>query len=236
MNIFPAIDVVGGKAVRLRRGDYNDMTVYGNNPAEIAKEFKKKSATCIHIVDLEGAKTGDLTNFQAISDVLSVGLFSEVGGGIRSFDAIEKYLSAGASRVILGTAAIQNQQFLSECISKYGKKIAVGADVKDGKIAVKGWLESADIGLMDFGKKMQDLGVETLICTDISRDGEMRGSNLALYRELTAKLHLKIVASGGVTNVEEIKQLKDCGCDGAIIGKAYYEGLISLEAAIQAGL
>lgn len=236
MNIFPAIDVVGGKVVRLRQGDYSDMTVYGNDPAEVASEFKSKGATCIHIVDLEGAKTGNTPNFSAISKVFSAGLFSEVGGGIRSFDAIEKYLLAGASRVILGTAAIQNQQFLKECIVKYGDRIAVGADVKNGKIAISGWLESADIGLMEFGKNMQNIGVKTLICTDISRDGEMRGSNLNLYRNLTSQLDIEIVASGGVTRLEEIKQLKNCGCAGAIIGKAYYEGLISIEAAIQAAL
>lgn len=236
MNIFPAIDIVGDRAVRLRQGDYSKVTVYGNEPEKIADDFISKGAKCIHIVDLEGAKTGDMTNFAAISRVLSKGLFSEVGGGIRSPEAVERYLEAGASRVILGTAAIQNQQFLKDCIGKYGEKIAVGADVKDGKIAVKGWLESTDIGLMEFGKNMQDIGVRTLICTDISRDGEMRGSNIALYRRLTAELRLEIVASGGVSSLDEIRELKACGCSGAILGKAYYEGLVSLESAIQAAL
>lgn len=222
--------------MRLRRGDYNEMTVYSEHPEEVASDFKNQGARCIHIVDLEGAKTGETPNFDTIKKILSVGLFSEVGGGIRSLETVEKYLKAGASRVILGTAAIENPEFLKDCVKRFGSGIAVGADVKDQKIAVRGWLQSSDLGLWEFGKNMQEIGVKTLICTDISRDGEMRGSNLEMYKRLTEKLSIGIVASGGVTNISEIATLKDCGCEGAIVGKAYYEGLISLKDAIQAAL
>ena len=234
MNIFPAIDLYGGMAVRLRKGDYDRMTVYSDDPASVAEDFRKKGAECIHLVDLEGAKSGETPNFETVCDILKVGLFSEIGGGIRSLATAEKYLSAGASRVILGTAAVNDLDFLTEAVRLFGERIAVGADVKDGFIAVKGWLESSELSLWDFSRRMQDLGVKTLICTDISRDGEMRGANLELYRRLTSELDMEIIASGGVTGLDEIKKLRDCGAAGAIIGKAYYEGLISLEDAISA--
>lgn len=235
MKIFPAIDLFGGKAVRLRKGNYAEMTVYSDNPAEIARDFKACGADCIHIVDLEGAKNGDTPNFETIKSILSVdGLFSEIGGGIRSLEAVEKYLSAGASQVILGTAAVENEAFLREAVRLYGEKIAVGADVKDGFIAVRGWLESSSLPLYEFAKKMEDIGVGAIICTDISRDGEMKGSNLELYRLLTAELKIGIVASGGVSSIDEITTLRDCGCEGAIVGKAYYEKLFSLSDAISA--
>ncbi len=222
--------------MRLTQGDYNKMKVYRDSPAEVAEEFKQKGAECVHIVDLEGAKTGLTPNFEAIRDILSVGLFSEVGGGIRTFETVKKYLAAGASRVILGTAAISDPEFLKRCVGEYGEKIAVGADVKNGKIAVKGWLESSETGLLDFAENMQKIGVSTLICTDISRDGEMRGANLEMYKELTSRFKIGIVASGGVTGIDEIIKLKACGAEGAIIGKAYYEGLISLEDALSAAV
>ena len=234
MRIFPAIDIVGGKAVRLRKGDYAQMTVYNDDPAAVAREFKQKGAECIHLVDLEGAKNGDTPNFATVCEILKAGLFSEIGGGIRSIETAEKYLSAGASRIILGTAAVNDINFLTDAVRLFGERIAVGADVKDGFIAVKGWLESSNLSLWDFSRRMQDLGVKTLICTDISRDGEMRGTNLELYGRLTNELDMEIIASGGVTTLDEIKKLKECGAAGAIIGKAYYEGLISLEDAIAA--
>lgn len=232
MKIFPAIDLYGGKAVRLRKGDYDRMTVYSDDPASVAEDFKRRGAECIHLVDLEGAKTGETPNFETVCEILKVDLFSEIGGGIRSLATAEKYLSAGASRVILGTAAVNDLDFLREAVRLFGERIAVGADVKDGFIAVKGWLESSNLSLWDFTRQMQDLGVKTLICTDISRDGEMRGANLELYKRLTSELDMEIIASGGVTGLDEIKKLRDCGAAGAIIGKAYYEGLISLEDAI----
>lgn len=233
MKIFPAIDLFGGKVVRLRKGDYRQMTVYSDSPASVAQDFKAHGAKCVHIVDLEGAKDGGTPNFQSVNDIISVGgLFCEIGGGIRSLETVEKYLEIGASRVILGTAAVENESFLCKAMSLYKDKIAVGADIKDGFVAVRGWLENSAITLSEFAKRMQDFGVKTLICTDISRDGEMRGANLELYRRLTDEFNMEIIASGGVTTVDEIRILKSHGVSGAIIGKAYYEGKISLEAAI----
>lgn len=233
MRIFPAIDVFDGKAVRLRKGDYRQMTVYSDDPAKIAEDFLAAGAECIHIVDLEGAKSGDTPNFAAIKRLLSVkGLFSEIGGGIRSIEVIERYLSAGASRVIIGTAAVTDEAFLREAVEKFGERIAVGADVRDGFIAVNGWLENSALSLWDFTKKMQQIGVKAIICTDISRDGELKGANLELYRRLANDLDMEIIASGGVTGLDEIEILRDSGVSGAIIGKAYYEGKIDLARAI----
>lgn len=235
MKIFPAIDLFGGKVVRLRKGDYRQMTVYSDFPASVAQDFKARGAKCVHIVDLEGAKDGGTPNFQSVRDIISVGgLFCEIGGGIRSLEIVEKYLKIGASRVILGTAAVENEPFLRKAMSLYKDKIAVGADIKDGLVAVRGWVENSAITLSEFAKRMQDFGVKTLICTDISRDGEMRGANLEMYKRLTDVFNMEIIASGGVTTVEEISILKSHGVSGAIIGKAYYEGKISLEAAIAA--
>ena len=235
MNIFPAIDLFGGKAVRLRKGDYDKMTVYSDDPASVANDFKRNGANCIHLVDLEGAKSGDTPNFDTVKKIVSVGgLFSEIGGGIRSLETAERYLNAGVSRVILGTAAVENENFLRQAVKLYGERIAVGADIKDGYVAIKGWLESSSLSLLDFSRKMQDIGVKTLICTDISRDGEMRGANLELYRKLTDEFNMEIIASGGVTTIDEIKTLRSYGVSGAIVGKAYYEGLINLGQAIAA--
>lgn len=235
MKIFPAIDLVGGKAVRLRKGNYSEMTVYSDDPVSVAEDFKASGASCIHLVDLEGAKSGGTPNFETVKRILSLGgFFSEVGGGIRSLETVEKYLGIGASRVILGTAAVENEAFLREAVKLFGEKIAVGADIKDGFVAIKGWLESSALPLLDFAKRLQDIGVKTVICTDISRDGEMKGANLQLYRELAEEFKMEIVASGGVTGIDEIKTLRGCGVSGAIIGKAYYEGLISLSEAIAA--
>lgn len=235
MKIFPAIDLYGGKAVRLRKGDYNEMTVYSDRPELVAEDFLASGAECIHLVDLEGAKSGDTPNFETVKRIVSKKrLFSEIGGGIRHLKTVEKYLEAGASRVILGTAAVEDEAFLNDAVRLFGDKIAVGADVKDGFIAVKGWLEKSSIPLFDFSRHMQELGVKTLICTDISRDGEMRGANLELYKRLTDELDMQIIASGGVTKLEEILVLKKSGVSGAIVGKAYYEGLIDLREAIDA--
>ncbi len=234
MKIFPAIDLFDGKAVRLRKGDYNEMTVYSENPVEIAIDFKNKGTKFIHIVDLEGAKDGYTKNLDSLSKILSVpGLFCEVGGGIRNLQTIEKILSMGASRVILGTAAVENVNFLKEAINQFDNHIAVGADIKKGFIAIKGWLSESNISLNEFAKKMQDLGVKTMICTDISRDGELKGANIELYKMLKNDFSMEIIASGGVTTLNEIKTLKEAGVDGAIIGKAYYENKISLEDAIK---
>ncbi|MCI6927829.1 MAG: 1-(5-phosphoribosyl)-5-[(5-phosphoribosylamino)methylideneamino]imidazole-4-carboxamide isomerase [Oscillospiraceae bacterium] len=234
MIILPAIDLLGRKAVRLLKGDYNQVTVYSDSPLEVAEKFKSLGATHIHMVDLDGAKYGTAPNMDIVAEVAEkTGLFIEIGGGIRSMETVKKYIDAGISRVILGTAAICDEDFLKEAVKAYGEKIAVGADVKDGKIAVKGWLEQSDVTLDEFFLKMQDLGVKNIICTDISRDGAMRGTNLELYRELSEKYSLDITASGGVSSIEDVKRLREMNLYGAIIGKAYYTGAVDLEEAIE---
>lgn len=234
MIILPAIDLLGRKAVRLLKGDYNQVTVYSDSPLEVAEKFKSLGATHIHMVDLDGAKYGTAPNMDIVAEVAEkTGLFIEIGGGIRSMETVKKYIDAGISRVILGTAAICDEDFLKEGVKAYGEKIAVGADVKDGKIAVKGWLEQSDVTLDEFFLKMQDLGVKNIICTDISRDGAMRGTNLELYRELSAKYSLDITASGGVSSIEDVKRLREMNLYGAIIGKAYYTGAVDLKEAIE---
>lgn len=234
MIILPAIDLLDRKAVRLLKGDYNQVTVYSDSPLEVAEKFKSLGATHIHMVDLDGAKYGTAPNMDIVAEVAEkTGLFIEIGGGIRSMETVKKYIDAGISRVILGTAAICDEDFLKEAVKAYGEKIAVGADVKDGKIAVKGWLEQSDVTLDEFFLKMQYLGVKNIICTDISRDGAMRGTNIELYRELSAKYSLDITASGGVSSIEDVKRLREMNLYGAIIGKAYYTGAVDLKEAIE---
>lgn len=234
MNIFPAIDLYEKKAVRLYKGRYDEMTVYSEDPVSVARDFEGKGAKFIHMVDLEGAKTGETPNLDVVRAVAeTTSLFVEIGGGIRSIETVEKYLSAGVDRVILGTAAVTDEAFLLDAVAKYGEKIAVGADVKDGKIAIKGWLESSQYTLDEFLSKMQKIGVRTVICTDISRDGAMRGTNLALYKELSEKYSMQIVASGGVSSIDDVKKLREMELYGAIIGKAYYTGAIDLSEAIE---
>ena len=234
MNIFPAIDLYDKKAVRLYKGNYDEMTVYSNNPIEIAQDFEKNGAEFIHMVDLEGAKNGTTPNIEIVKEVATkTSLFVEIGGGIRSIETVEKYLNAGVSRVILGTAAVTDEDFLKKAISKHQEKIAVGADVKDGYIAIKGWIEKSQYSLDEFLSKMQKLGVKTVICTDISKDGAMKGTNLKLYKELIEKYSLDIVASGGVSTIDDIKALREMDLYGAIIGKAYYTGAIDLKEAIE---
>ena len=234
MFIFPAIDLYEGKAVRLLRGEYDKMTVYSTNPIEIARDFEAKGAKHIHMVDLEGAKSGETPNLDIVAQVArETGLFVEIGGGIRTMEVVDRYIDAGIDRVILGTAAVNDEEFLKAAVTKYGEKIAVGADIKDGFVAIKGWTEKSEYSCFDFCKKMQALGVKTLICTDISKDGAMQGTNRKLYRELCKKLDMQIVASGGVTDISDIKALREMELYGAIIGKAYYTKAISLEEAIE---
>ena len=234
MHIFPAIDLYDKKAVRLLKGDYAQMTVYSENPMEIARDFEAAGAKFIHMVDLEGARDGSTPNLSVVADVAqNTSLFVEIGGGIRDMETVETYLSAGVSRVILGTAAVNDEAFLRAAVEKHGEKIAVGADVKDGYIAIKGWLEQSAFTLEDFLSKMQALGVKTVICTDISKDGAMKGTNRELYRQLSAQFDMNIVASGGVSTMDDIKALADMGLYGAIIGKAYYTGAIDLREAIE---
>lgn len=234
MIIFPAIDLYEKKAVRLFKGDYDKMTVYSDNPIELALDFEKCGASHIHMVDLEGAKYGTLPNYSVVCDVVNgTNLFVEIGGGIRNLDTIEKYLNAGVGRVILGTAAVNDEMFLKKAVSLYGDKIAVGADIKDGFVAIKGWTERSGYTLYDFCKKMQDTGVSYLICTDISKDGAMNGTNREMYKTLSENYSMNITASGGVSSLADIYALNEMKLYGAIIGKAYYTGDINLRESIK---
>ena len=234
MLIYPAIDLYDGKAVRLFKGDYQNMTIYSENPIEIARDFEHAGSTCIHMVDLEGARDGTTPNLHIVRRVAQeTNLFVEIGGGIRSMETVDAYFSAGVDRIILGTAAVNDPEFLHRAVAKYGEKIAVGADVKDGYIAIKGWLEQSALTLDAFLEQMEALGIRNVICTDISRDGAMRGTNLELYRELSRKYKMDITASGGVSTLEDVRQLRRMNLYGAIIGKAYYTGAIDLKEAIE---
>ena len=234
MHIFPAIDLYDGKAVRLLKGDYQKMTVYSENPLEIAKDFENSGAEFLHIVDLEGAKTGETPNINTIEKIVkNTSLFTEVGGGIRRLETVKKYADIGVKRVILGTAAVNDEEFLLCAVKKYGEKIAVGIDIKDGFVAIKGWTDLSKYTPFEFCEKMQNIGVKNVICTDVSKDGAMQGTNLDLYKEMSERFDLNITASGGVSGIDDIKRLKGLGIYGAIIGKAYYTKAISLARAIE---
>ena len=234
MVLYPAIDLVGGKAVRLYKGDYAQMTVYSDDPVSVAKDFQAAGAKHIHLVDLEGAKSGKPENLDTIQRILSeTDLFVEVGGGIRNMETVEIYLSAGVNRVILGTAAVTDPAFLETALAKYGEKIAVGVDLKAGFVAIKGWTETSTQTADAFFSYMQSVGVRTCICTDISRDGAMKGTNRELYRGLSQKYAIDLIASGGVSSMEDIRALAEMDLHGAIIGKAYYIGAIDLKEAVE---
>ena len=226
MELFPAIDLRDGKAVRLVQGDYNQMTVFSDRPEEVALGFKEQGAKNLHVVDLDGAKDAALANFDTIEKLIkTTGLFVEVGGGIRNEVSIDKYLSLGAGRVILGTVAVTNYPFVEEMVRKYGDKIAV-------VVATHGWLETSEVRGVDFCRRLRDTGVKTVIYTDISRDGKMQGTNLELYKELSQIEGLDIVASGGISSLKEIEILKN-EVYGAILGKALYLGAIDLKEALK---
>ena len=234
MNIFPAIDLYGGKAVRLYKGDYAQMTVYNDDPTAVARDFQAAGANCLHLVDLEGAKTGIPANtatVRALAEAFDG--FIELGGGIRSLQTIEAYLEAGVDRVILGTAAVTDPDFLKAALARWGEKIAVGVDIKDGFVAIKGWTQTSSVTAEDFFSQMEALGVKTVICTDISRDGAMQGTNRELYKQLSRKFAIDLIASGGVSSLDDIAALREMELYGAIIGKAYYIGAIDLKTAIE---
>lgn len=234
MLIFPAIDLYNGCAVRLLKGDYDNMTIYSENPLEIAEDFQKSGAEYIHMVDLEGAKNGTTPNLSVVESVVkNTDLKVEIGGGIRSMEVVEKYRAIGVSRVILGTAAVEDEAFLKEAVEKYGDFIAVGADIKDGFVAIKGWIEKSNITCNDFFRYLSGLGVKTVICTDVSKDGAMQGTNRQLYRELSQQFNMNIVASGGVSSIDDIVALRELDLYAAIVGKAYYLGAIDLKTAIE---
>ena len=234
MLILPAIDLYEGKAVRLLRGDYAQMTVYSGRPVDVARGFEEQGATWLHVVDLEGARSGTAANVETILAIeRATGLRCEVGGGVRSLEAIERYLGAGVDRVILGTAAATDEALLTEALGRFGERIAVGVDVRDGQVAVKGWTESAGLDAMAFCSHLRDVGTRTLICTDISRDGAMMGTNVALYRALRG-LGPDVIASGGVSSLDDVRALAGLGLRGAIVGKALYAGAFTVADAISA--
>ena len=235
MILFPAIDLYNGCAVRLLHGDYQKMTVYEKDPVTVAKKFASAGASAIHIVDLEGARDGNTPNLLSVCRIKQEsGLFCEIGGGVRDMTTVERYLNAGLDRVILGTAAVEDPAFLAAAVNRFGDKIAVGVDVRDGKVAVRGWRETADLDAIDFINRLKAMGVRTVICTDIRKDGAMGGANLSLYRRLKKESGLDVVASGGVSSVEQIKALSDMGLYGAIVGRAWYEGALDLSEALEA--
>ena len=234
MILLPAIDLYDKKAVRLYQGDYRQMTIYNDDPCAVARDFRDAGAEWVHMVDLEGAKTGQTPNFDVVTRVAAMGLQVEIGGGIRSGETVKKYLDAGVSRVILGTAALTNRPFLCEMVERYGEAIAVGVDCRDGFAAIHGWTETSAIRCEDFFAELQDLGVQTVICTDISRDGVMKGTNFELYRTLSEDFSVNIVASGGVSSLKDVVELRKLDLYGAIVGKAYYTGAIDLRSALEA--
>ena len=234
MIILPAIDLIGGKCVRLYKGDYANMTVYSDDPAAMAASFEERGAKWLHCVDLEGARDGGTPNFDSVKAAIdATKLKVEIGGGVRDMRVVERYLNAGAERVILGTAAVSDKAFLREAVREFGDRIAVGADLRGGYVAIKGWMETTATSGDSLAAELMEIGVRTLICTDISRDGAMRGTNRALYGALSAKYDMDIIASGGVSTLDDVLALKQAGAAGAIIGKAIYTGDIDLSEAIE---
>ena len=233
MELFPAIDLRSGQAVRLYQGDYDQTTVYSADPAAVAEDFKAQGARNLHLVDLDGAKDGTLANFDTICAIVKVGgLFVEVGGGIRDEERVKRYLDAGVDRVILGTAAVNDPVFLQNMVEKYGRKIVVGVDAREGKVATHGWLETTGVDSFAFCESLRDRGVGTVIYTDIARDGGLQGTNLEAYRRLSRIEGLDVVASGGITDCSELSELEAMGIAGAILGKALYTGRLSLRDAV----
>ena len=235
MNIFPAIDLIDGKAVRLVRGDYNQMTVYSDDPVAVAKKFAACGAKYLHVVDLEGARDGSVPNIETVRALIrESGLLVEIGGGIRSMETVKTYIDAGAFRVIIGTAAVTDPAFLDAAVAAYGDKIAVGVDIRDGKVAIKGWTEVSALECFDFCEQLQNKGVSCVICTDISKDGLLGGTNLALYAEMAKRFSINVTASGGVSTANDVKTLSQMGLYGAILGKALYTGDLDLCDALRA--
>lgn len=234
MQIFPAIDLRGGQVVRLYQGDYDQETVYGADPCAQAMAFIRAGAQYLHVVDLDGARDGDMANFDSIAAIAKQGgLYIEAGGGIRTEERIRRYLDAGVRRCILGTAAVKDFAFTARMAQKYGEQIAVGVDARDGYVAVNGWKELSRERGMDFCRRLRDAGVKTVIYTDISRDGAGRGTNLELYEELVQIEGLDITASGGVSSLEELRRLERAGVRAAILGKALYDGRLDLRTVVE---
>lgn len=236
MNIFPAIDLYDGKVVRLYKGNYKEMTVYDSDPLRVAQKFAAEGAEYLHMVDLMGAKEGRTCDFDMVGQIAAkTDLHIEIGGGIRDEDTIKRYIDAGVERVILGTAAVSKPDFLKQMTEKFSDYIAVGIDIRDNMVAINGWTECSGVTCDQMFSLISELGISRVICTDISKDGAMKGTNRSLYASLLEKYPVNIVASGGVSSLEDIAALKEMGLFGAIIGRAYYTGAISLSEAIRIG-
>ncbi len=236
MLLIPAIDLKNGEAVRLYKGDYNQKTVYSSTPEDIAKAFEAMGAHYLHVVDLDGAKDGQTTNLETIKKIRkAISIPMELGGGIRNMETVDLYLNeVGIDRVILGTAAIHDPLFLKEALKVYGpKRIVVGVDIKDGYVSTSGWLETSQVYYLDFLKVLEEIGVKTIVCTDISKDGTLTGPSFEIYEEIKKNTHLDFVVSGGVKGNEDIYKVNDLNYYGCIVGKAYYEGKVDLKEVIQ---
>lgn len=235
MKIFPAIDIIDGKVVRLCRGDYSEVKKYSITPLAAAEQFYSRGATNLHVVDLDGAKSGRADNAKTIEKIVSeCGMFVEVGGGIRTYEQIQRYLDCGVGRVILGTVAVKDFDFVINAVARFGAAVSVGVDALNGKVAVSGWKEVTEIDSLEFCKKLKNVGVQNVIYTDISKDGMLNGTNLKIYEVLCQTEYPKITASGGISDLKEIETLKNMGIYGAILGKSLYENKIDLSGAIRA--
>ncbi|MBQ2614152.1 MAG: 1-(5-phosphoribosyl)-5-[Clostridia bacterium] len=233
MRLYPAIDMIDGKCVRLVQGDYRKKTTFSEDPLAVALRWQEEGGDLIHLVDLDGAKSGDMPNFDIVCRIASeLQIPIEIGGGIRDMHAVEKYLEHGVERVILGTAAIKNPDFVKEAVKEYGKRIVVGIDAKDGMVAISGWEEVSKVSALSLAKQMEQLGVATLIYTDIATDGMLKGPNFTAMQEMAEYVALDVVASGGVSSLKDLERLSKTGVEGAIIGKALYTGHIKLPEAV----
>jgi phosphoribosylformimino-5-aminoimidazole carboxamide ribotide isomerase len=235
MIIYPAIDIINGKCVRLQQGSYSDVTVFGDSPVDMARKWESLGAQYLHVVDLDGARSGKSENAEIIKQIAkTLKIPVQMGGGIRSLEAIEAYLSEGLSRVILGTSAVNDREMLISALREYKGKIAVGIDAKDGMVAIHGWEKTSDYTAVEFAKEVEALGTKTIIYTDISRDGMLKGPNLQAMKEMADSVSLDVIASGGVSSLKDITDLKLTGVSGVIVGKALYTGNVSLKEAIEA--
>lgn len=233
MQIYPAIDLKDGKCVRLKQGDFNEVTVFNDEPYLVAKDFESKKATFVHVVDLDGARHGSSYSNEVIKKIIdNVSIPVQVGGGIRTIEDIKQKFDMGVSRVILGTVAIKNPDLVKEAVDLFGDKIAVGIDAKDGFVAISGWEEVSEISAIDLALSMKEIGVKTIIYTDISKDGMMNGINVTYTKKLVDETGLDIIASGGVSNYDDLENAKNINVSGIIIGKAIYQGSIDLEKAV----
>jgi len=233
MTIYPAIDIRGGRAVRLLQGRADQETVYAEQPAGVAAEFKAAGSAWVHVVDLDGAFSGEPQNLAAVQGIVATGLKVELGGGMRSRETVERVLGFGVSRVVIGTRAAESERFVGELVQQFGEKIAVGIDAKDGKVAVKGWVDTTGTGALEMAKRMDGLGVRTIIYTDIGTDGMLTGPNFAAQEAMLNAGNFNVIASGGVSRREDVVKLTElsrryANLDGVIVGKALYEKRVEL--------